>query len=278
LPIEDRRFIVDRQLTIDNESGNAAILDTAMRLPSRPTGHVALERALSKLGLASRTEARALIQAGRVEVDGRSVKNPRVLVVPGRVRLSIDGERLNRAPWRLLLLHKPRGVVTTKRDPRQRRTVYDSLRASGNAWIERLVPVGRLDLASTGLLLLTSDTRLADWLTDPRNGIVRRYVVTIRGALGPDAETKITPVATLRILKRSRRETHLIVELTEGKNREIRRMFEADRPRGDAPDTDRVRWPRARKSSTGPMAGSLAGRVPRGLSPAATRQGLRTRD
>jgi 23S rRNA pseudouridine2605 synthase len=194
---------------------------------------VPLERALSKLGLASRTEARELIVSGRVKVDGRRAKDPRALVVPERVRISIDGQAVGRATWRLVLLHKPRGVVTTKRDPEGRPTVYDCLRgpsspaSAARTWLDRLVPVGRLDLASTGLLLLTSDTRLADWLTDPRNVVVRRYVVTIRGALRPEAEATLTPPATVTVLKRSTRETHLIVELTEGKNREIRRMFEA---------------------------------------------------
>lgn len=198
-----------------------------MRAPSHP-GYVALDRALSKLGLASRTEARELIVRGRVKVDGRRATDPRALVVPERIKVSIDGRSVDRAAWRLVLLHKPRGVVTTKRDPEGRPTVYDCLRADGDrAWLERLVPVGRLDLASTGLLLLTSDTRLADWLTDPRNAIVRRYVVTIRGALAPEAPTSLPAAASLEVLKRSNRETHLIVELTEGKNREIRRMFEA---------------------------------------------------
>jgi 23S rRNA pseudouridine2605 synthase len=195
---------------------------------------VPLERALSKLGLASRSEARALIDDGRVSIDGRRAGDPRALVVPERVQISIDGRSVARTAWRLVLLHKPRGVVTTKRDPEGRRTVYDTLRAagppppgSGEAWLDRLVPVGRLDLASTGLLLLTSDTRLADWLTDPRNAIVRRYVVTIRRALQPEALSTLPAPATVTVLKRSNRETHLIVELTEGKNREIRRMFEA---------------------------------------------------
>jgi 23S rRNA pseudouridine2605 synthase len=194
---------------------------------------VPLERALSKLGLASRSEARELIVSGRVKVDGRRASDPRALVVPERVKISIDGQTVGRAAWRLVLLHKPRGVVTTKRDPEGRPTVYDSLQASSSAdsadraWMDRLVPVGRLDLASTGLLLLTSDTRLADWLTNPRNAVVRRYVVTIRGPMRPDAQASLPDAATIRVLKRSNRETHLIVELTEGKNREIRRMFDA---------------------------------------------------
>jgi len=235
------------------------------------------ERAFSKLGLASRAEARALIQAGRVEIDGRRASDPRVSVVPERVQISIDGRRVDRTAWRLVLLHKPRGVVTTKRDPEGRRTVYATLRAAGDRdWLDRLVPVGRLDLASTGLLLLTSDTRLADWLTDPRNAIVRRYVVTIRGELHTDAQASLPPAfaelrrgksaAALEILKRSKRETHLIVELTEGKNREIRRMFEAIGHEVTRLKTDWVRRPRARGPSAGRVAGGVSGGMPRSIS------------
>jgi 23S rRNA pseudouridine2605 synthase len=96
-----------------------------------------------------------------------------------------------------------------------------------------LVAVGRLDLASTGLLLLTSDTRLANWLTDPANRIVRRYVVTVRGRVDDDDARRLEAgidglqAARVAVRKRSERETHLVVELTEGRNREIRRLFGA---------------------------------------------------
>jgi 23S rRNA pseudouridine2605 synthase len=96
-----------------------------------------------------------------------------------------------------------------------------------------LVAVGRLDLASTGLLLLTTDTQLANWLTDPANAIVRRYVVTVRGRVSDtavsDIERGIDGLRATKIIvrKRSTRETHLVVELCEGRNREIRRLFEA---------------------------------------------------
>ena len=96
-----------------------------------------------------------------------------------------------------------------------------------------LIAVGRLDMASTGLLLLTTDTQLANHLTDPTNAIVRRYVVTVRGAFEDDDASRMTEgIAGLRantvlVRKRSARETHLIVELVEGKNREIRRMLES---------------------------------------------------
>lgn len=128
-----------------------------------------------------------------------------------------------------MAFHKPRGVVTTRRDPEGRRTVFDTLGTDA----EGLVTVGRLDLASTGLLLLTTDTALAAWLTDPVNAVVRRYIVTARGEV-TDEEARMMErgldglqAGAVEVRKRSKRETHLIVELTEGRNREIRRLLDA---------------------------------------------------
>src|SRR5262249_51541143 len=128
----------------------------------RRPGQVSLDRALSKLGLASRTGARQLIVDGRVTVGGRVVRNPAMPVVPERARISIDGHAAarGRTASRILLFHKPRGTVTTRRDPEGRRTVFDVLGDAGRG----LVAVGRLDLASTGLLIFTNDTQLANRL------------------------------------------------------------------------------------------------------------------
>ena len=190
---------------------------------------VRLDRALSKLGLASRSEARRLIEAGAVRLRGKTVKDPARLVVPDRAAIEIAGRTTEAIPWRTLALNKPRGVVTTHRDPEGRKTVFDLLGEEAKG----LVTVGRLDMASTGLLLLTTDTQLAAWLTDPVNAIVRRYIVTVRGSVSDDAARKMVEgmgglrAYSVDILKRSRRETHLRIELTEGKNREIRRLLEA---------------------------------------------------
>ncbi len=190
---------------------------------------VRLDRALSKLGLASRTEARALIAAGRVRVRGRVVTDPSHLVVPDSAAITLDGEKPRYREWRTIALNKPRGVLTTRRDPEGRRTVFDVLGDAGDG----LVAVGRLDMASTGLLLLTNDTQLATRLTDPAAGIVRRYVVTARGPVDDAAVTRMIDgldglsAKSVIVRKRSGRETHLIVELVEGRNREIRRMFSA---------------------------------------------------
>ena len=200
--------------------------------PRRP-GHVPLERALSKLGLASRKEARELIRAGRVAVDGGTETDPLRAVVPEAVRIEIDGRPAHRSRPLTILLHKPRGVVTTRSDPEGRPTVYGCLEGLD----AHVIPVGRLDAATSGLLLLTSDTRFADWVTDPRNEVARVYLVTVRGELadatarrleeGIEDRRERLAARTVTIRKHSQRETHLVIELTEGKNREIRRMLAA---------------------------------------------------
>ena len=189
--------------------------------PRRKAGQVPLGRALSKLGLLSRSQAIAAILAGRVSVNGRVERNPAAMVTPERTRLVVDGEPASPAAWRTILFHKPRGVVTTRSDPEGRRTIYDVLGESGQG----LIAVGRLDLATSGLLLLTTDTRLADWITDPAHAVPRLYAVTARGRIVETDTAALTGSVTVR--KSSTRESHLLVELTEGKNRQVRRMFEA---------------------------------------------------
>ena len=172
-------------------------------------------------------------------IDGRVVTNAELRVVPERIRIEIDGRAVEaRNERRLIAFHKPRGTVTTRRDPEGRKTVFDVLGDAGRG----LVAVGRLDRASTGLLLFTNDTQLANALTDPHNRVKRRYVVTVRGRVTPETAAKLQngvdvemargrterlSAERVEIRKASGRETHLIVDLTEGKNREIRRLFEA---------------------------------------------------
>jgi len=182
-------------------------------------GKVPLNRALSKLGVLSRSQATDAILSGRVRVNGRLIRNPATRVVPEQAHIELDEERARKARWRTILFHKPRGVVTTRTDPRGRPTIYDVLGAAGRG----LIAVGRLDLATTGLLLLTSDTQLANWLTDPANDVPRLYVVTVRGRITGDDIACLTGHITLR--KASARESHLLVELREGRNRQVRRMF-----------------------------------------------------
>jgi 23S rRNA pseudouridine2605 synthase len=194
---------------------------------------VPLARALSKLGLMSRSQAVERVLAGHVRVAGRIVRDPGYLVVPESARIAVDGAAVERQAPITIVLHKPRGVVTTRSDPQGRTTVYDLLADVGRY----VSPVGRLDLASTGLLILTSDTRLSDWLLDPAHAIPRTYIVTVRGALANDSvrgiergirdDGELLRASRIEVLKRSGRETHVRVELTEGKNRELRRLFAA---------------------------------------------------
>jgi 23S rRNA pseudouridine2605 synthase len=203
-------------------------------------GRVPLARALSKLGLASRADAIDWIRAGRVAIDGRVVTNATLMVVPETLQVAIDGvaQRTGKPATRLIAFHKPRSTVTTTRDPQGRRTVFDVLGEAGRG----LRAVGRLDYASTGLLLFTNDPALADALTDPRNRVVRRYVVTVRGRVKDETarqletgldirdaggRTERLSASSVTIRKASNRESHVIVELTEGRNREIRRLFDA---------------------------------------------------
>jgi 23S rRNA pseudouridine2605 synthase len=206
-----------------------ATTDRAGRRQARNT--VSLERALSKLGLASRAQARELILQGRVSVGGKVVTSPSMRIVPEDRAIAIDGTQPRRAEPLTILLHKPRGYVTTRSDPEGRKTVYDLL----DEVPSRVVPVGRLDLATSGLLILTNDTQFANWLTDPDSAVDRVYLVTVEGRVAPEtAEQLVTGVAIDKVIlsaaaaivrKSSNRESHLTVTLREGKNREVRRLL-----------------------------------------------------
>lgn len=210
------------------------ILASRSSLATTARPRVSLERALSKLAIASRSEARALILAGRVRINGRPAVDPALRVTPEQIAIEIDGEPAARRSAPITIaLHKPRGYVTTRSDPEGRKTVYDLL-ADAPA---RVMPVGRLDLATSGLLLLTNDTQFANWLTDPANAVARVYLVTVEGRVDEatiaqlergitvDGDRLTASAAAIR--KASGKETHLTLTLTEGRNREVRRLLEA---------------------------------------------------
>lgn len=210
-------------------------MGTTARAPGgRPRNVVSLERALSKRGLASRSEARALILQGRVSVDGSTLTDPAARVVPERVTIAVDGVAKKGGGEPLtVILHKPRGYVTTRSDPEGRKTIYDLLMDLPG----RVIPVGRLDLATSGLLILTNDTQFGNWLTDPASAIPRIYLVTVKGEVTDETASRLVKGLTLgderliaadvSVRKRSKRESHLTITLTEGKNREIRRLLDA---------------------------------------------------
>ena len=153
--------------------------------------------------------------------------------MPERARIEVDGHLAKRRAWRTILFHKPRGVMTTRSDPQRRPTIFDVLGDAGRG----LVAVGRLDFATSGLIVLTTDTRLANWITDPMSDVARVYVVTVRGKVEKTEIEQLTRgvregrdhlrAAAVSVRKISLRESHLTVELREGKNREVRRLFAA---------------------------------------------------
>ena len=192
-----------------------------------------LVRALSKLGLASRTQTEAWIAAGRLAVNGRVSRDPKLAVVPEKDQFTLDGVLLQQQARNCIVLHKPRGYVTTRNDEKGRKTVFDLLPESQQQWHA----VGRLDMNTSGLLLLTNDSRLSSFLTDPVNAIPRKYVVSVDGKVSDETLQKLTAgvldegeelrATRVSVRKLSGRESHLFVTLQEGKNRELRRLFKA---------------------------------------------------
>jgi pseudouridine synthase len=192
-----------------------------------------LERVLSKAGVGSRTDARSWIHAGRVTVNGRPTQNPDQWVDMERDRVRFDGKPLESRERVYVLLYKPTGYLTTYKDPKGRPTVYDLVKDVGTF----LSPVGRLDLDTSGLLLMTNDNRLAERVTNPESHVPKTYLVEaaprlteeqlqrLRNGLElSDGPTRPAPVTRVRDTEAS---THFEIVLTEGRNRQVRRMVEA---------------------------------------------------
>jgi pseudouridine synthase len=207
-----------------------------MREKSRPAEArplKTLERVLSKAGLGSRTDARAWIGAGRVAVNGKDIRNPDHWVDPKRDGITLDGKAL-RAPGKLyILLYKPKGYLTTRRDPEGRPTVYD-LTGDAGAWLS---PVGRLDLDTSGLLLMTNDTAFAERITNPEHKAPKTYLVKAATLLSDEQIDRLrrgielsdgpTRPAEVKRQRDSGKHTFLEMTITEGRNRQVRRMIDA---------------------------------------------------
>ena len=191
-----------------------------------------IAKVIARAGLCSRREAERLIEAGRVTVNGSRITSPALNVGTGD-SISVDGAALPAAePARLWRLHKPAGVLTASRDPEGRRTIYDLLPSD----LPRVMPIGRLDLNSEGLLLLTNDGGLKRRLELPSTGWRRRYRVRVHGhpdektlaalAAGVTVEGVAYGAIEARIESQRGDNAWLGMTLTEGKNREIRRVCE----------------------------------------------------
>jgi 23S rRNA pseudouridine2605 synthase len=212
----------------------------------KPAGAVSLARALSKFGVCSRREAERRIAEGRVRVGGVVERSPSRWIDPAKDRVVVDGRPVgDDTPRVVLAFHKPAGLVTTRADPGGRPTVYDALGGIGRlapggaralpGWV---FPVGRLDRDTSGLLVLTNDHRLGERLTSPEHHVPKTYHARVAGV--PDAEAlralreglplddgRLTRPAKVRVLGIPRGEegtTWLEIVLTEGKNRQVRRM------------------------------------------------------
>ena len=192
-----------------------------------------LERVLSKAGVGSRTEARRWIEQGRVTVNGRVIEDPDKWVDLERDRVSFDRKPLSKSKPTYVLLYKPKGYLTTYRDPQDRPTIYDLLPDR-----ERyLFPVGRLDLETSGLLILTNDTAFAERITNPDFKVPKTYLVKASRHLSDEELDQLrsgvalkdgpTKPAGVQRVRESGGKTVFEITITEGRNRQVRRIVEA---------------------------------------------------
>lgn len=213
---------------------------------------IRLNHFLAQIGIASRRACDAIIADGRVKVDGRVVRELGTKVVVGVNTVEVDGTPVGKPPKRIvLIMHKPKGIVSTVSDPEGRPTVADLCRRFGRK--QRLFPVGRLDVNTTGALLMTNDGLLCYRLTHPRFGVPRVYHARVRGHFDDaqarrlermakeDVQPRVrgratrgdarAPVKRVRpgveVLARLPKETVLKITLLEGRNRQVRHMIEA---------------------------------------------------
>jgi pseudouridine synthase len=192
-----------------------------------------LERVFSKRGIGSRSEARSWISAGKVRVNGKIVRDAEYWIDLARDRITLHGKALEAAAKLYILLYKPKGYLTTRRDPEGRPTVYDLIADAGQ-WLS---PVGRLDLDTSGLLILTNDTEFADRIMSPEFKVPKTYQVKASTLLSDEQLDRLrhgvelsdgpTSPAEVRRVRDNGKYTHFTIAITEGRNRQVRRMVEA---------------------------------------------------
>jgi pseudouridine synthase len=193
-----------------------------------------LDRVLSKAGIASRTTTRVWIQQGRVKVNGRIVRNPDHWVESAKDTVHLDGLKVREEKKIYVALNKPTGVVTSFGDNRNRPTVYDYLKKL-DRWV---FPVGRLDMDTSGLLILTNDTQYGEALLQPESKVPKTYYGKVAGIVTPEqyftlafgmdiGHGELTAPAIVREVRANEKYTWFELTISEGKNRQVRRMFEA---------------------------------------------------
>jgi len=201
--------------------------------PAKSPRH-GVARALSKLGITSRTQAARWVSEGRVRVNGELVRDAEFPIMQGRDRIAVDGLEHTSSARLIVMLNKPRGLVTTANDERGRNTVYQCLEGAGLPW---LAPVGRLDKASEGLLLFSNDPMWAARITDPASGPDKTYHVQIdrvpdaallgRLVQGTVVDGERLSAKVARCIRAGERHAWLEIVLDEGRNRQIRRLLAA---------------------------------------------------
>ncbi len=196
---------------------------------------VSLERAISKLGYTSRKVARELIIQGRVKVNSKRIENPSFRVDLKKDKIEVDGKILKPREKIYIIFNKPKGVVTTRKDEFGRKTIYDFIKL--DTWV---APAGRLDKDTAGLLILTNDNKFADFITNPQSKVSKTYLVKLNKKIKPEDLLKLqigveieidgkkytTLPAKVELVKTNPKTCWVEIQIIEGKNRQIRKMFE----------------------------------------------------
>ncbi|QSB43712.1 rRNA pseudouridine synthase [Tsuneonella flava] len=246
-----------------------------MSQSDRPQGE-RIAKLLARAGVASRREVERMIEAGRVAIDGKVLETP-ATIIPNLKGVTVDGKPVGRAePTRVFAFHKPTGLITAEYDPKGRPTIYAALRNALPKGTPRLMPIGRLDMNTEGLLLLTNDGELKRALELPSSNVPRTYRARAFGDVTQDQLEALIEGVTIDGMhygridadmeRRTGRNQWIVMSITEGKNREVRRVLEhlglevnrlirvgygpfelGDMPRGTAVEIPQIQVERLRK-------------------------------
>lgn len=195
---------------------------------------IRLQKYMAQCGVASRRKCEEMIKSGQVTINGEVVRDMGVKIDPSHDRVFVNGKRISlEENYVYIMLNKPRGYITTVKDQYNRPTVMDLVKDIS----ERIYPIGRLDYESEGLLLLTNDGNIAFHLTHPRHQIDKEYVVRVEGCPssedidklrnGIDIGGFITSPAQVDLIRKNKQTSLIRITIKEGKNRQVRRMFDA---------------------------------------------------